>query len=285
MASTDACLILEDVGMTYRSRARDGIAAEVPAIRSVSQRINKGEFVTIIGPSGCGKTTLFEIIGGLKRPSSGEIYIHNQRITSPHPSISMVFQEESIFPWRTVIENVEFGLELKNEDKKTRREKSQRVIELVGLQGFENRHPRELSGGMKQRVAIARALALDPEILLMDEPFGALDQQTRLILGGELLRIWERTKKTILFVTHDISESILLSDRVWVMSHRPSVIKEIVEIDIPRPRDTSTVTLKRFNELSNHLWELLRPESEKALGLLVYAKRSGADSIQAPLEV
>ncbi|MDO8690724.1 MAG: ABC transporter ATP-binding protein [Dehalococcoidia bacterium] len=263
----EICLSLRNVAMTYSMRSPDGTIRELDAVQDVSQELHKGEFVTIIGPSGCGKSTLLEIVAGLRKASRGDVYIWDQKITGPHPSIGMVFQEESTFPWRTVMQNVEFGLEIRGVPKAERLRRSQRVIEIVGLHGFEHSHPKALSGGMKQRVAIARALATDPDILLMDEPFGALDQQTRLFIGQELLRIWEETGKTILFVTHDINEAVYLSDRVLVMSHRPSIVKTIVEVDIPRPRDTTTITLERFHELTSALWESLRTESEKALGL------------------
>lgn len=266
--SDKVCLSLNKVAMTYTLRSPDGTIRELDAVQEVTEELRMGEFVTIIGPSGCGKSTLLEIVAGLRKASRGEIYIGGQKITGPHPSIGMVFQEESTFPWRTVMENVEFGLEIRGVPKAERQRRCQRVIEIVGLHGFEHSHPKALSGGMKQRVAIARALATDPEILLMDEPFGALDQQTRLFIGQELLRIWEETGKTILFVTHDINEAVYLSDRVLVMSHRPSIIKSTVTIDIPRPRDTSTITLERFHELTSALWETLRTESEKALGVV-----------------
>lgn len=262
-----ACLSIKHVGMTYHLRSPDGSITELEAVREITHAIRVGEFVTIIGPSGCGKSTLLESIGGLRKVSKGDIYIWDQKISGPHPSIGVIFQEESTFPWRTVMENVEFGLEVRGLSKAERRKRCQQVIELVGLQGFENTHPKALSGGMKQRVAIARALATDPEILLMDEPFGALDQQTRLFIGQELMRIWEETKKTILFVTHDINEAVYLSDRVLVMSCRPAIVKAVVEVDLPRPRDTTTITLERFHELTSALWDILRTESEKAMGI------------------
>jgi len=260
-------LIIDSINMTYKFCTTGGEEKEIEAIHSVSGVVKEGEFVAIVGPSGCGKSTLFEIIGGLKKSTGGSIFLRNERVTSPHPLIGMVFQEESTFPWRTVIENVEFGLEIEGVPKMVRRKRSQEMIELVGLHGFENRYPKELSGGMKQRVAIARALAKEPEILLMDEPFGALDQQTRMFLGGELLRIWEETKKTILFVTHDINEAVLLATHVWVMSSRPSVVKKAVDIDIERPRDIKILSSERFRELTGQLWDILRPEAEKALGV------------------
>ncbi len=188
------------------------------AIKRADLRVAEGEFVSLLGPSGCGKSTLLDIIAGLERPTSGEIVIEGQAITGPHPKMAMVFQTMSLFPWRTIIDNVAFGLELKGTDAETRRQKALAMIELVGLKGFEQKYPSQLSGGMNQRVAIARALALEPDILLMDEPFGALDEQTRRLMGLELLRIWDRTRKTIVFVTHSIDEAIQLSDRIILMS-------------------------------------------------------------------
>ena len=254
------CLRLERVGMTYQSKQKN-----IVAIQEVTQEIYEEEFISIIGPSGCGKSTLIEIIAGLRKNTDGCVYLRDVKITSPDPKIGIVFQEESLLPWRTVLENVEFGLEVAGIKKEQRRKKCQEIINIVGLHGFEDSHPKALSGGMNQRVAISRALAMDPVVLLMDEPFGALDQQTRQYLGFELLKIWHRTKKTIIFVTHDINEAAFLSDRVMVMTSRPSTIKEIVKIDIERPRDTSTITTKRFHELTDYLWTLLREESLKAL--------------------
>ena len=263
MMGRKVCVFLDNVGKTFRVTNADGTFSFIEAIQSITQEVYEGEFFSIIGPSGCGKSTLLEMIGGLQQPSQGAIYIRDKKVTSPHPSIGFIFQEESLLPWRTVTENVEFGLEINRVPKDTRRVKAVEVINLVGLKGFEERHPRELSGGMRQRVAIARALAMDPEVLLMDEPFGALDQQTRMFIGGELLRIWEETGKTIIFVTHDINEAVFLSDRVLVMSHRPAVIKELVEGALGRPRSTSIIGSRRFHELTSHLWENLRVEAEK----------------------
>jgi len=259
------CLSIKGVGKTFYGLL--GEQFELEAIRCVDQEVREGEFVVILGPSGCGKSTLLEIIAGLQKPTKGEVYLRGERVTSPHPAMSIIFQEESCLPWRTVLENIEFGLEVRGVPKGKRRRVCQRIIELVGLGGFADRYPRELSGGMRQRVAIGRALAVEPEVLLMDEPFGALDQQTRYYLGTELLRIWEETKKTILFVTHDINEAVLLADRVWLMSHRPAVIKLDMVVDIPRPRDMSTLTAPRFHELTNALWEALAEEAKKALGV------------------
>jgi NitT/TauT family transport system ATP-binding protein len=256
-------LTARDLRMVYEVPAADGKNRRLEALAGIDLEVGEGEFVSVIGPSGCGKSTLVEIIAGLRAPTSGELFIYKDRVTYPHPSIGIVFQEESIFPWRTVTENVEFGLEVEGVPKRERRERCQAIIDLVRLKGFEAAYPKQLSGGMKQRVAIARALAQDPKILLMDEPFGALDQQTRMHLGGELIRIWEKTQKTILFVTHDIHEAVYLSDQVLVMTHRPSKVKEIVRVDLPRPRGPETLSQTRFYELSAWLWELLRPESER----------------------
>jgi len=202
--------------------------SEFTAIKDVNLTIDKGEFISIVGPSGCGKSTLLDIIAGLAKPNEGEIYIDNKLITGPDLDRGIVLQGYALFPWRTVRHNVEFGLEIKGVPKSQRKDISQKFIELVGLKGFEDRYPYELSGGMKQRVAIARALAYDPEVLLMDEPFAAVDAQTRETLQDELLRIWEETHKTIIFVTHSIEEAVLLSDRVAVMSANPGAIREII---------------------------------------------------------
>lgn len=238
----------------------------VEAIRTVDFRVKGGEFVSLVGPSGCGKSTLLDIVGGLERPTSGEVIIGKKKVEGPHPKVAMVFQLMSVFPWRTAVENVEFGLELQNVSPRMRREKAREVIQLVGLGGFEDKYPSQLSGGMNQRLAIARALALDPDILLMDEPFGSLDEQTRFLMGLELLRIWEATKKTVLFVTHSIAESIQLSDRVLVMSARPSVIKEQIQIPLPRPRTIESLTTETATKIERQIWEILKVEADKGLG-------------------
>lgn len=237
----------------------------VEAIRRVDFRVRAGEFVSLLGPSGCGKSTLLDIIGGLERPTSGEVSIAGERVKRPHPKVAMVFQLMSVFPWRTALQNVAFGLELQNVDGRSRRRKALEVIQLVGLAGFEEKYPSQLSGGMNQRLAIARALALDPDILLMDEPFGSLDEQTRFLMGLELLRIWEETRKTILFVTHSISEAIQLSDRVLVMSARPSEIREEIPIPIPRPRTIESLTTDSATRIERRIWEILKVEASKGL--------------------
>jgi NitT/TauT family transport system ATP-binding protein len=257
-------LVLREVRVVYAPQppARD---SGLVAIQEVSQQIAEGEFVTVIGPSGCGKTSLAEVVAGLRKASGGSVLVRGEPIHGPHPAVGIVLQEESTFPWRTVCENVEFGLELRGAPRAERRKRALEVIRLVGLSGFENAYPDALSGGMRQRVALARALVCDPDILVMDEPFASLDQQTRAYLGAELLRIWEVSRKTVLFITHDINEAVLLSDRVWVMSSRPSSIRAVVDIDIPRPRGLDTITTPRFNALTNVLWEHLRLESARQM--------------------
>jgi len=234
---------------------------ELKALDNVSIEVKPAEFLCIIGPSGCGKTTLLRMIAGLEHPSSGEIILDGKEVKGPSPDRGMVFQEFSLFPWRTVIKNVTFGLEIQGIGREERYRIAEKYIELVGLKGFENRYPYELSGGMKQRVAIARALATDPAILLMDEPFGSVDAQTRNALQEELLEIWKRTKKTILFVTHSVDEAVYLADRVAVMSARPGSLIKCLDIDIPRPRKRTSVEANMFRE---QLLMLLSIERSKA---------------------
>ena len=266
-------LSVQNVSKTYG--LGDDRISTVTALDEVGIDIEEGEFVAIIGPTGCGKSTLFEAIGGLIEPTDGKVVINGDRITSPDPRIGMVFQDHSTFPWLSVLENVEFGLRMNGVPESERRQRSQELIDLVGLSGFENASPAELSGGMNQRVAIARTLVMGPDIILMDEPFGALDEQTRLLLGEELLRIWRETGATILFVTHNINEAVQLSDRIAVMSARPGRFKTIVENTIPRPRDDETMTTEAFNDLVQRLWSELKEESKR--GMQQQANRIGTD--------
>ncbi len=214
---------------------------EMVAIDEFNMDVEEGEFVCILGPSGCGKTTLLRMIAGLESPTSGELLLNGKPISKPGSDRGMVFQEFALFPWRTVRKNIEFGLEVRKVPAEDRSNISKRFIELVGLNGFENYHPYQLSGGMKQRVGIARALANDPTILLMDEPFGALDAQTRNLMQKELLRIWKETRKTVIFITHSVDEAVYLADRVIVLTTRPSRIKETFEIKAERPRDRASI--------------------------------------------
>jgi ABC-type nitrate/sulfonate/bicarbonate transport system ATPase subunit len=218
-------------------------------LRDINLSVREGEFVCILGPSGCGKSTLLNIVGGFLAPAEGEVTIDGVRVSGPDPRRIFVFQERGVFPWLTVDQNVAFGLFRLPEEEKQARVK--RYVSLVGLEGFENAYPRELSGGMKQRLEVARALAVNPDVLYLDEPFGALDSITRLGMRRELLRIWQAEKKTILFVTHDIEESVQLADRVVVMSQRPGRIRRILDIDIPHPRDLSA---PRYIELRDTIF-------------------------------
>jgi len=238
-------LVLKNLSKSFAGEGK----AEVEALSHIDLDVSDGEFVSVLGPSGCGKTTLLRIIAGLDHPSGGEILLDGKMIDGPCPRMAMIFQEYSLYPWRTVIDNIAFGLEMKGVEKEQRREKALEFLELVGLVDFAGNYPFELSGGMRQRVAVARALAIDPQILLMDEPFGALDAQTRNMLQRELLEIWEKTKKTVLFVTHSVDEAIYLSDRVVVLTARPGTIREMVSIDLPRPRErtgTEFAKLRRY---------------------------------------
>lgn len=230
------------------------------ALEDVSLEIEDGEFVCIIGPSGCGKTTLLRIIAGLDIPDSGQVTLDGDTITVPDPRRGMVFQEYSLFPWRTVMENITFGMEMQHVPQAERLKTAEEYLNLVGLEQFRNSYPYELSGGMRQRVAIVRALANNPSVLLMDEPFGALDAQTRNLLQQELLQIWSKKKITILFVTHSVDEAVYLADRIVVMSARPGKVKEIVTVTLPRPRDR---TSRQANELRNKLLEELAGERKK----------------------
>ena len=264
-AAADATFVrLDGVSRSYAVAGPDGRSRELVAIQQVDASVPKGRFVAIVGPSGCGKSTLLEIVAGLRRPTTGAVYVGGKRVEGPHPSLGMVFQEESLYPWRTVLANVEFPLEVAGMPVAERRPRCLSLLSIVGLGGTEALHPKQLSGGMRQRAAIARALASDPAILLMDEPFGALDQQTRLFLGAELLRIWADTGKTILFVTHDISEAVFIAQEVWVLSYRPSHIMERIVVDLPYPRDVGIVTTPAFNALTNRVWTCLRGEAAQA---------------------
>jgi NitT/TauT family transport system ATP-binding protein len=231
------------------------------ALDDVSLTMAEGELVSIIGPSGCGKSTFLNIVGGLVGPYEGDVRVGGEHVQGPPRAIGMVFQEESTFPWRTVLGNVAFGLEMRGVGRDERLARARGIVAMVGLAGFEDRYPAELSGGMKQRVAIARALVMEPRILLMDEPFGALDEQTRILLGEELLRLRDRLAQTILFVTHNINEAVQLSDRVVVMTARPGRIKKVFEIDLPRPRDSTVIASDRFGRLVGQVWSTLREES------------------------
>jgi NitT/TauT family transport system ATP-binding protein len=233
----------------------------ITAIDGFDLQIGEGEFVCLLGPSGCGKTTVLRLVAGLEAKSAGSIKVQGREVVSSGPERGMVFQEFALFPWRTVRKNIEFGLELRGAHEDRRKAVSSRLIDLVGLEGFEDAHPKELSGGMKQRVGIARALANEPAVLLMDEPFGALDAQTRNLMQKELLRIWSATKKTILFVTHSVDEAVFLADRIVVMTARPGKVREIISVGLPRPRDR---TSREFIAVRGKVLAELDEEFEKA---------------------
>jgi ABC-type nitrate/sulfonate/bicarbonate transport system ATPase subunit len=236
---------------------RDG-QAPVRALQDVTFSVADREFLTVIGPSGCGKTTLLRIIAGLIRYDQGEVCVGGQRISGPGPDRAMVFQNFALMPWADVLRNVAFGLELRKVPKQEREDKAAGLIKLVGLAGFERRLPKELSGGMQQRVGLARALAVDPSILLMDEPFGALDEQTRRLLQEEVLRIWEQHRKTVVFITHSMEEAVLLGDRVMLMSARPGQVAGVIDVPLPRPRDRDTEKSAVFVDIKERLWDSLR---------------------------
>ncbi len=235
------------------------------AVDRVSLSVRPGEFLAVIGPSGCGKSTLFNVIGGLLDGYHGTVMVGGETVRGPHPAIGMVFQEESTFPWRTVIENVAFPLEIAGMSRKERLDKAKKFIALVGLNGFENRYPAELSGGMRQRVAIDRTLASEPKILLMDEPFASLDEQTRLLLGDKVLQIQQDLRQTTLLITHNITEAVQLADRILVMTYRPGRVKRMVEIDLPRPRSSDVVSSEAFGRYVAQIWSDLREEATRGM--------------------
>lgn len=237
---------------------------DVNAIENVSLQVEEAEFVMIVGPSGCGKTTLINMIGGLVEPTSGEILLDGAKVEGPGPDRGMVFQGYSLFPWLTVQKNVEFGLKMKNVPKEERAAKATEYIKLVGLEGFENALPKQLSGGMKQRVAIARTLANEPQMLLMDEPFGALDAQTRVVMQELLSDISAKTHTTILFITHDIDEAVLLGDRIYVMSRRPGTIRDVITSKLPAVRNHDCLVLPEFLETKKRIMDMLWQESQDA---------------------
>ena len=237
----------------------------VLAIDDITLRVREGEFVSIIGPSGCGKSTLFNAIGGMIDGYEGEIRVDGERISGTHKDIGIVFQEESTFPWRTVLENVALPLEIIGMPRRERVREAQHYIDLVGLTGAENRYPAELSGGMRQRTAIARTLAFRPKVLLMDEPFGALDEQTRLLLGDRVLSIHKELQQTTLLITHNITEAVQLSDRVVVMSYRPGRVLRTIDIGLPYPRSSASIAHAAFGQYVAEIWSDLRTEASRGM--------------------
>jgi len=259
-ATVQPSLVVENI--VKRFDTPDG---PLSAVDNVSFNVAPGEFFGVIGPSGCGKSTLFNVIGGLLDGYDGTVRVGGDLVRGPHPSIGMIFQEESTFPWRTVIDNVAFPLEIAGMPKAERHERARHFVQLVGLDGFERRYPAELSGGMRQRVSMARTLAAQPKIMLMDEPFAALDEQTRLLLGDKVLQIQQQLKQTTLIITHNITEAVQLSDRILVMTYRPGRVKRIVDIDLPRPRTSEIVSSEAFGRYVAQIWNDLREEATKGL--------------------
>ncbi len=258
--SKPAILTVEAIAMRFATTE-----GGVTALDDVSFEVTPGEFLAVIGPSGCGKSTLFNIIGGLLGGYEGRVTVDGEKVAGPHHSIGMVFQEESTFPWRNVIDNVAFPLEIAGIAKAERIARARRFVSLVGLDGFQNRYPSELSGGMRQRVSMARTLASEPKILLMDEPFAALDEQTRLLLGDKVLQIQQQLNQTMLLITHNITEAVQLADRILVMTYRPGRVKRIVDIKLPRPRSSEIVSSEAFGRYVAQIWSDLCEEASRGL--------------------
>jgi NitT/TauT family transport system ATP-binding protein len=255
-----AILVVSDLVMRFTTG--DG---DITALDHVSFNVKPGEFLAVIGPSGCGKSTLFSVVGGLLSGYQGKVTVGGATISGPHASIGMVFQEESTFPWRNVVDNVAFPLEIAGMAKAERIDRARHFISMVGLDGFEKRYPSELSGGMRQRVSMARTLASEPKILLMDEPFAALDEQTRLLLGDKVLQIQQELKQTTLLITHNITEAVQLADRILVMTYRPGQVKRIVDIKLPRPRSSEIVSSEAFGRSVAQIWADLREEASRGM--------------------
>ena len=258
--AADPILVVENI--VKRFETPDGV---LTAVDHVSLTVAPGEFVGVIGPSGCGKSTLFNVIGGLLDGYDGTVMVAGERMRGPHPAIGMIFQEESTFPWRNLIDNVAFPLEIMGLPRAERYERARQFVKLVGLEGFERRYPAELSGGMRQRVSMARTLAAQPKILLMDEPFASLDEQTRLLLGDKVLQIQQQLRQTTLLITHNITEAVQLSDRIVVMTYRPGQVKRMVEIALPRPRSSEIVSSEAFGRYVAQIWSDLREEASRGL--------------------
>jgi NitT/TauT family transport system ATP-binding protein len=247
-------LLISDLSHEYYDeRSRNSLLA----LDRLSLEINVGEFVAVVGTSGCGKTTLLKIVAGLIRPTAGKVIVDGALVDGPTGNVGVVFQQPLLLPWRDLLQNVVWGLELRGMSRSEADARGREIVNMVGLSGFENNYPHSLSGGMQQRANLARALVLDPGLLLMDEPFASLDAQTREILQYELMRIWETTKKTILFVTHDIDEAVILADRVYVLTRRPARLKEVVDVELPRPRTPEVRRLSEFPEYVRRIWNLL----------------------------
>ncbi|MCX7310640.1 MAG: ABC transporter ATP-binding protein [Hyphomicrobiales bacterium] len=263
MSADSTAIRVRDVSHQF---GEPGDAQFVQALQNTSLDIVRGELMCLIGPSGCGKSTLLNMIGGLLTPTTGAVAVHDKPVRGPLPhDIAFVFQENALFPWCTIIENIKLGMVFQGVPKSEQEPRARKALEAVGLKGFMSHYPAQLSGGMRQRAALARALSLETGTLLMDEPFGALDEQTRMVLGEDLSVLLSRTEKTIVFVTHSLGEAVFLADRVAVFSARPGRIKEIIAIDEPHPRKPAFVTTEKFAKLRNSLYELLHEEIRKTV--------------------
>ncbi|MGW5437385.1 ABC transporter ATP-binding protein [Nocardia asteroides] len=282
MSDTATKLALRGVGKQFAVR---GTAERFTAIDDISIEVGAGEFLVLVGPSGSGKSTLLDLLGGLSTPSSGQILLDGAPVTGPGLDRGVVFQQYALLPWRTARANIQFGLEAKGVPRRERKAIADHYLELVGLAGFGDRYPHELSGGMKQRVAIARSLAFDPEVLLMDEPFAALDAQTRESLQDELLRIWRTTGKTILFITHGIDEAVYLGQRVAVLTSRPGRVKAVIDIDIDRGGDTDVRSSEQFRDYRHRIWTELQSEVSRAQQLELATDDSTAATDRSPAHV
>jgi NitT/TauT family transport system ATP-binding protein len=260
--ASKALVEIQAVSKSFHKAVKENMT-ETKALSDVSLSVRENEFISIIGPSGCGKTTLLKMIDGLIPYDSGKIVINGKPVTAPGPDRAVVFQSFALLPWRTVLANVEFSLELRQWSKEERTKTARDYLKRVGLADFEHHYPHELSGGMQQRAGLARALAVNPAILLMDEPFGAVDAQTRQLLQEELLELWQRERKTVIFVTHSMDEAVYLSDRVVVMTPRPGKVAEILDVPLPRPRVSEQVRRHvKFVDLTNYIWESLKRAME-----------------------
>lgn len=263
-------IVVSEVSKTFQLKAGQHIITNglpvdrLTVLDNIDLTIRKGEFVTLVGPSGSGKSVLLDIIGGLSQATGGTVRLDGNAIVKPDAKTGYVFQQYALFPWRTALANIEYALEVRGVAKTERRERARHFLTLFGLSDFADRYPNQLSGGMQQRVAIARALATEPQVLLMDEPFAALDAQTRDTLQGELLKIWETINTTVIFVTHSIDEAIYLADRIVVMTARPGRVKQIIDVDLPRPRGDAIRASAPFNAYRAEVWEALRDEVDRA---------------------
>jgi len=259
MAEHAAAVRLVDVWKEFVARDR-----RLEALQAIDLTIEPNEFAAILGPSGCGKSTLLNLVAGFDRPSRGRVLVHDEAVAGPDPRRAVVFQEPALFPWYTVLDNISFGPRTRKLARSDYEPKIESLLEQVGLTGFEHHYPAELSGGMRQRVAIARVLVMEPEVLLMDEPFGSLDAQTRLVMQELLLAMWERHHQTVVFITHDVEEALLLADSVSVMTARPGRIKQRLSVQLPRPRTLELTTSALFNELKREVLALIRDERLRA---------------------